>query len=470
MLSRHRVVVPLTIFIVILFTFIVLQSQPGKKHHIPTKTNGDKHAPENGPSLPPIYQEKPAQSMYCEERFGVQYLQNLSESAASYCDAASTSTLTCFDTVIDPKKRVDAFCVGGPVTIDKAQQKFQLDCETNDANTRLLRALPKYWYQTGPSYILKNNIKFSPGQGFSRRRASSEPKKYGILVKREASNYNLWHSIMEVLSVHMTLDVLRMSKNPATNESFFSPDFRENVQVIILDDFLDGPIFDLWSLYASTPPIRLSEIADKQLDNVLVPLPGGSNPFWQGDWHQTSCQHSELLRVFSQRVFDFYNIAPIPNSDKEKSLNLTFIDRKNKRKLVNQDLYIERLKSELPHVNIKVVDFAKLAFKEQLRIVQSTDILIGVHGAGLTHEMFLQPGSTVVEILPPNIHHKGFRNLANQMGHRYFSTHGTRIIPSSEHSNWQEEDVFIEEERFAELVQVAAASMYHRGSLDLDVN
>lgn len=254
MLNRHRVVVPLAIFIIILFSFFILQPRTGEKHHVPIKTNVDEHAPESVPSLPPIYQQKPVQPMYCEERFGVQYLQNLSESATSYCDAASTSTLTCFDTVIDPKNRVDAFCVGGPVTIDKVQKKFQLDCETNDANTRLLRALPKYWYQTGPSYILKNNIKFSPGQDMSRRRASSEPKKYGILVKREASNYNLWHSIMEVLSVHMTLDALRMSKDPATNEPFFSSDFREDVQVIILDDFLDGPIFDLWSLYASSPP------------------------------------------------------------------------------------------------------------------------------------------------------------------------------------------------------------------------
>ena len=470
MISQHRGVVPLAIFIIILFSFIVLQSRPGENRHVPIKTNVDEHAPENVPSLPPIYQQKPVQPMYCEERFGVQYLQNLSESATSYCDATSTSTLTCFDTVIDPKKRVDAFCVGGPVTIDKVQKKFQLECETNDANTRLLRALPKYWYQTGPSYILKDNIEFSPEQHISRRRAFSEPRKYGILVKREASNYNLWHSIMEVLSVHMTLDVLRMSRDPATNEPFFSSDFRENVQVIILDDFHDGPIFDLWSLYASTPPVRMSEITDNQVDNVIVPLPGGSNPFWQGDWHQTTCQHSELLRVFSQRIFDFYNIEHTSISNKQEPLTITFIDRRTKRKLINQDIYIERLKSELPHVDIKVVDFAKLTFKEQLRIVQDTDILIGVHGAGLTHEMFLQPGSTVVEILPPNIHHKGFRNLANQMGHRYFSTHGTKNLPSSEHSNWQEEDVFIEEERFTELVRVAAASMYHRGSIDIDVN
>ena len=463
-MSRQRGVLPSAIFIIILFSFIAWQYKSCE--YVPIEANIDKNTPETVPSLPSIYQPNPVQSMHCEERFGIQYLQNLSENATSYCDAASTSTLTCFDTVIDPNRRVDAFCVGGPVTIDQVHKQFQLDCENNDANTRLLRNLPKYWYQTGPSYILKNNIKFSRAQDMQ---ASSEPKTYGILVKREASNYNLWHSIMEVLSVHMTLDVLRMSKDPATNEPFFSPDFRENVQVIILDNFHDGPIFDLWSLYASTPPVRMSEITDKQLDNVIVPLPGGSNPFWQGDWHQTSCQHSELLRVFSQRIFDFYNIDNTSNSD-EDSLSLTFINRRNKRKLINQDQYIERLKSELPHVDINIVDFATLTFKEQLRIVQDTDILIGVHGAGLTHEMFLQPGSTVVEILPPNVHHKGFRNLANQMGHRYFSTHGTRAIPSSEHSNWQEEDVFIEEERFTELVRVAAASMYHRGSIDIDVN
>ena len=72
-----------------------------------------------------------------------------------------------------------------------------------------------------------------------------------------------------------------------------------------------------------------------------------------------------------------------------RQLVLTFIDRKEKRLLVNKEEYISNLKSKFPVVKIELVNFAAFSFAEQLRIVRCTDILVGVHGAGLTHGMFL---------------------------------------------------------------------------------
>jgi len=37
-------------------------------------------------------------------------------------------------------------------------------------------------------------------------------------------------------------------------------------------------------------------------------------------------------------------------------------------------------------------------FRQQLRIIQDTDILIGIHGAGLTHLLFLPDWSSVFEL------------------------------------------------------------------------
>ena len=39
-------------------------------------------------------------------------------------------------------------------------------------------------------------------------------------------------------------------------------------------------------------------------------------------------------------------------------------------------------------------------FEEDLRVADSTDILLGVHGAGLNNLIFLRPGSNVVELRP----------------------------------------------------------------------
>jgi hypothetical protein len=58
-------------------------------------------------------------------------------------------------------------------------------------------------------------------------------------------------------------------------------------------------------------------------------------------------------------------------------------------------------------------------------VVRRTDILMGVHGAGLTHGMFIPPGSAIVEILPPGVTYKGFRDMAKPLGHNHFSSHAT---------------------------------------------
>jgi protein O-GlcNAc transferase len=62
-----------------------------------------------------------------------------------------------------------------------------------------------------------------------------------------------------------------------------------------------------------------------------------------------------------------------------------------------------------------------------------------------------------------------FRNLAKQMGHFYFRSHGAES-ESDEGRGWQHDDVYLEEERFVDLIRGAVASMDHRGILDQDVD
>lgn len=78
----------------------------------------------------------------------------------------------------------------------------------------------------------------------------------------------------------------------------------------------------------------------------------------------------------------------------------------------------------LPDFNILSIDSAAIAFPEQLQVVQNTDILVGVHDAGLTHEMFLREnGVVVIEIQPSSLSLNVFRNLVKTLGHKYLSTH-----------------------------------------------
>jgi len=67
---------------------------------------------------------------------------------------------------------------------------------------------------------------------------------------------------------------------------------------------------------------------------------------------------------------------------------------------------------ELPHVELVTVDFAAIPFSEQIRITARTDILLGVHGNGLSHALFLPQRATLIELFPANCFKVEYRFFA----------------------------------------------------------
>ena len=138
--------------------------------------------------------------------------------------------------------------------------------------------------------------------------------------------------------------------------------------------------------------------------------------------------------------------------------------------MINKEAYINDLKILYPDVEINLVNFTSLSFREQLRTIRKINILAGIYGTGLTHGIFLQPSSIMVEIMPIDFNHKGFRNLAKNLGHRYFTTHAIKYANYTTSKGWQYDDIFIEQDYFNGLIDAAIKSMYHRGLRNDNVN
>ncbi|KYG48203.1 glycosyltransferase family 61 protein [Acidomyces richmondensis BFW] len=410
----------------------------------------------------------------CSTRYGSGYLEAFRKTATQYCETTSTSSIFCFShNAID--KRTDSFCVGGPAILQPDQNLVKLDCklrEWEEEDIKLhvpkLQQFPSYWYNTGPRAIFAQHIQLDR-LAVVNPDHQGECKGFSLAVKREKNNDNLWHTMMEIMSLTMSLDILGLATNPKTGKSFFIEEDVMRSQVLILDDLPDGPFFDLWAILARLPTVRLREIPSSiNLGStcLVVPLPGGSNPFWHGDWTNISCGESELLKKFSRRVLDFYNITTNYDTPSEKPLTITFVDRQEKRRLLYKDQYVQSLRSQYPDINIQLVDFASIPLIEQIQIAHSTNILVGVHGAGLTHGMFLMPNSTVVEILPPKLDHHGFDNMAKFLGHRYFSRHGVDYVSEVNTGDWQHDDVYISKDEFLQLMQSAITDTRARRKSD----
>lgn len=79
-------------------------------------------------------------------------------------------------------------------------------------------------------------------------------------------------------------------------------------------------------------------------------------------------------------------------------IRITFLSRQTKyRKIVNEDELVSALQENDEYHVQKVAYNRDVPFKKQLEISRNTDILIGIHGAGLTHSLFLPNWGAVFE-------------------------------------------------------------------------
>ncbi|KAF2842991.1 glycosyltransferase family 61 protein [Patellaria atrata CBS 101060] len=418
---------------------------------------------------------------WCENAYGLSYLRNGASSRKEYCEEGSSSGLTCFHNQICPECD-DNFCVARNVAFDvNAEKHFSLDCKLKDwgdkidAPTNIIN-FRKYMFETGPKETFRSFIKniTHPAQGqleaAKKSCASHQRKKeYTILFKRDGTNEkgsHPWHGLMELFSLYLTIDILRSGSNPEFGEVDF-----DNTQVVLLDPFPDGLFYSLWGMFAKKPIIHLSEFTkqiasgEKCLDNVILPLPGAANPMWKGDWRPKPCTHSALLDTWVNRLTDHYNVSTTTRAP-DAPVTVTFIDRPKRRRLHDQDALLESLRRRFPTVEIRALNMRDMDMRQRIQVAAETDVLVGVHGSGLTFSMFQPKGSSVVEIQPEGFKHFGFRNLANLRQQRYFRAHASL----DRGMNWQKTvEVTLEERRFELLMESAVQSVLHRGVVHSDV-
>lgn len=96
---------------------------------------------------------------------------------------------------------------------------------------------------------------------------------------------------------------------------------------------------------------------------------------------------------------------------KTAKIRITFLSRNTKyRNVLNEQELIKRISSNDQYEVRKVVYDKNIKFIDQLRITRNSDVFIGMHGAGLTHLLFLPKWSTLFEL-----HNCGDPNCYNDL-------------------------------------------------------
>jgi glycoprotein 2-beta-D-xylosyltransferase len=147
-------------------------------------------------------------------------------------------------------------------------------------------------------------------------------------------------------------------------------------------------------------------------------------------------QKTARLSEFGEMLLSSFDLLPVPKP-RTNELNILFVRREDYLAHPRHNGRVEsRLSNELEvfdsvntwaklHNNINcklnVVNglFAHMHMKEQLKAIRDASIVIGAHGAGLTHLVSAQPGTVVLEIIASMYNRPHFKLISGWKGLEY---------------------------------------------------
>jgi capsular polysaccharide biosynthesis protein len=122
----------------------------------------------------------------------------------------------------------------------------------------------------------------------------------------------------------------------------------------------------------------------------------------------------EVIRGIRSFMVDFYREGPAANAT-----GRVYISRRlaPKRKIVNEAEVAEIV----TRFGFEIVDAEGLSFAQQVRLLSTTRYLISNHGAGLTNMMFMQAGTSVLELRhQAETQRNCYFNMASALDLKYF--------------------------------------------------
>lgn len=211
-----------------------------------------------------------------------------------------------------------------------------------------------------------------------------------------------------------------------------SPD---EARIVMLDYWPEGPFKDIMTraFSPSTPLVTIEELGKEAGGSVcfrraVFNLPEYAAAIVKGRPSGDDCANSELVRAYASFVATRLEAAPeYTDADNQRQVRVIFNSRRNYdgrtllRQLGNEEELFRRFTSRHPAVNAERVDFAQLSFADQVATAAKADIMVGMHGSGLAHCMWMQEEGIVVEITEPQGNLKTFRNLCKWSGKTYFA-------------------------------------------------
>ncbi|XP_031763839.2 EGF domain-specific O-linked N-acetylglucosamine transferase [Galleria mellonella] len=235
-------------------------------------------------------------------------------------------------------------------------------------------------------------------------------EKPTYIMKLDAT-VNMYHHFCDFFNLYASLHV------NSTHHSTFSKDNH----ILIWETFTyDSAFKDAFKAFTNNPIWDLKMFRGQVVcfKNVLFPL---LPRMIFGLYYNTpliyGCERSGLFHAFSKHILHSLNIKlHIRSNDK---IRVTLLSRGTTyRSILNEKELVKALVKVKDYHVQRVVYDKTIPFAKQLEITHNTDVFIGIHGAGLTHLMFLPDWAAIFELYnceDPNC----YMDLARLRGLKY---------------------------------------------------
>ncbi|XP_005089308.1 EGF domain-specific O-linked N-acetylglucosamine transferase [Aplysia californica] len=230
------------------------------------------------------------------------------------------------------------------------------------------------------------------------------------LIKLDAG-INMYHHFCDFVNLYASQHI---------NNSFST-----DVNIIMWDTspMPYGDFFSLtWKAFSDYPVIPLKDLDGKKVcfKEAVFPLLARMRfglyynmPLMPG------CYGSSLIQAFSQHILHRLDVPQ--EGPLENRIRITLLNRNSKyRNILNREELASALKTD-GEFEVTVVEYNRqMPFYDQLVVSHNSDILIGMHGAGLTHMLFQPDWAVVMELY--NCEDAGcYFDLARLRGIRYMT-------------------------------------------------
>lgn len=226
---------------------------------------------------------------------------------------------------------------------------------------------------------------------------------------------NMYHTMTDWFNTFLVTKVFKLSP--------------ENITILWIDGHPSGGLDSTWRhLFGKV--VRIGEISRPIAFRSLIwGIVGYNSPLNEHGLPEVS-----YLVEFRQFFLSKHGIFP-EDALNCKMLNILILWRRDyvahprnpsgsiSRKIKNEDELLRKISDIFKGHHVRGLQIDTLPMREQLIITSKTDILIGMHGAGLSHTLFLPGHACLIEMFPDyypaeNIH---FRAMA-KWRHLYYTS------------------------------------------------